>query len=447
MLSGRFPTRLVLYILVTSLFLISLYALLSTRSFNSLSSEEQLQDPTKYLQPVYPPEGELEGEEDIIDNYVPVDVPDVPSRSRPPGRYIADTKTIMEKCNQIKHTTAECLEFLDVSTEKYLFPASPDVPKNNENICSADEPSMLFHIFWRGPFTDKIALTVKSFLYTQPLECSKLVIWLHEWGTAEQLLENEFSKPFLDFPARLIEFKRWNLDTILSLSPDFANVKTQKINTVGYSDMVRFLVLHVYGGIYLDGDVLLLRDMRPLYHTPENFAYKWSYTNVYNTAVFRMRPNSTTSTYLVKQAIKNNMGFHPRYIKQYLNDWEKEHANIRNMNIEQPRILMFPPSIFDPLWLRVDKHETGETINPNLSQFKDVFEVEKISGEFDGYKDFAHTRAFENFFPGAFTYHWHNNWKTPILPHSWFGVMQQEFDNFLNGKSVNYYGEKFVEPY
>ncbi|ORX89003.1 hypothetical protein K493DRAFT_235000 [Basidiobolus meristosporus CBS 931.73] len=304
---------------------------------------------------------------------------------------------------------------------------------------------MLFHVYWKGPFSDKIALTVKSFLYTQPLGCSKLIIWLHNWGTAEQLLENEFSGPLLKYPSTLIEFRRWNIDTIISASPDFANIKVKDIRTVSYSDMVRFLVLHIHGGMYLDADVLLLRDMRPLYHTPVDFAYKWSYTRNYNTAVLRMHANSTTSKYLVQKAIKNNMGFHPRNIKTYLEDWAKEHPKIHGAYKEAPNVLMLPSAIFDPLWLRVDKYESGKTINPNLAEFEDVFRMDRIDGEFDGYKDFAHTRAFENFFPGAFAYHWHNNWNTPILPGSWFGVMKQEFDSFLNGKSANYYGERFIE--
>jgi WD repeat and SOF domain-containing protein 1 len=43
------------------------------------------------------------------------------------------------------------------------------------------------------------------------------------------------------------------------------------------------MILNLYGGIYVDGDVLFLRDMS-LFWT-ENFAYRWSQLETWNTAV------------------------------------------------------------------------------------------------------------------------------------------------------------------
>lgn len=43
---------------------------------------------------------------------------------------------------------------------------------------------------------------------------------------------------------------------------------------VAYSDAVRFLVLYRFGGIYIDGDVLLLRNLEPFSHY--DFVYEWS---------------------------------------------------------------------------------------------------------------------------------------------------------------------------
>jgi mannosyltransferase OCH1-like enzyme len=43
---------------------------------------------------------------------------------------------------------------------------------------------------------------------------------------------------------------------------------------VGYTDFVRFFVLQLYGGIYIDLDVLLLRDFAPLHGL--EYAYRWS---------------------------------------------------------------------------------------------------------------------------------------------------------------------------
>ncbi len=43
------------------------------------------------------------------------------------------------------------------------------------------------------------------------------------------------------------------------------------------SDAVRFVVLHKFGGMYIDTDILLLRDLQPFYI--HEFAYLWSILN------------------------------------------------------------------------------------------------------------------------------------------------------------------------
>ena len=53
---------------------------------------------------------------------------------------------------------------------------------------------------------------------------------------------------------------------------------------VGLSDMVRFHVLHRYGGIYVDADVLFVRDMSEL--CGSSFPYYWGELSAPNTAVF-----------------------------------------------------------------------------------------------------------------------------------------------------------------
>ena len=50
------------------------------------------------------------------------------------------------------------------------------------------------------------------------------------------------------------------------------------------SDMIRFMALYFYGGIYADADVIFMRKMRDIHGLA--FAYKWDRNVVYyNTAV------------------------------------------------------------------------------------------------------------------------------------------------------------------
>ena len=50
-------------------------------------------------------------------------------------------------------------------------------------------------------------------------------------------------------------------------------------------------------------------------------------------------------------------------------------------------------------------------------------------------------KNFEEFFKGSYSYHWHNNWNTPILKDSWMDIINEEFNNFLEKKKSNIYGE------
>lgn len=92
---------------------------------------------------------------------------------------------------------------------------------------------------------------------------------------------------------------RWNLPALLSSLPpsvfpdDLVNslagpdLESQLSTTVyklfwaprsgdvvASSDYVRFVLLFLYGGLYIDADVLLLRDMRPFMGSMEWF-YRW----------------------------------------------------------------------------------------------------------------------------------------------------------------------------
>src|SRR4051812_42616485 len=84
------------------------------------------------------------------------------------------------------------------------------------------------------------------------------------------------------------------------------------------SDAVRFVVLHEFGGMYIDADVLLLRDLQPFY--THEFAYRWSTFNEFNTAVLRLYPQSDISSKLIDLAHKNHDPwiFFPTTVRSYL---------------------------------------------------------------------------------------------------------------------------------
>ncbi|KAG0368519.1 hypothetical protein BC939DRAFT_504393 [Gamsiella multidivaricata] len=530
---------------------------------------------------------------------------------RPLRGWIVDHSAIMESCDRTQHTSAHCLEYLS-QDHLYLIPlrearnypnrihaaseqnstktqyADLDTyggQKSTENTepvrrvssSTTNSAKMHFHIFWRGIVTDKLSLTVQALLFTQPLDRALLHIWIDSTdlpsGEPENYEQNVFSKDLITAPLnRFIKLHVWDqkaqetyayplaqeLNQLPQSSTEVISEKS-KVPPVALSDQARFLILYRYGGMYLDADVLLLRDMSPLYDAGMEFAYEWSSTQMYNTAVLRLNRGSsvarrildgaktkeketvdhrqesqiptelkngweatqqanilkkrtrgkpkqqqpahnnqplevahadsmdidkqnkdsvrdiggdpalthfespsfsyaaTTPHYLSKRGNTHEMRpkeiYHPARLRNYLDP--------QNGSLTNNGLVMMPTAMFDPLWLRVDSVESQngllndrEKMMEGLLAFPDAFtnasaicpahhqQQQQGKEEEEGL-----SRVFmagpEVFFTGAYAYHWHNNWKTPIAADSWMGLMRQAYDEFLRGERPNLYGEWF----
>ncbi|KAK3830244.1 MAG: hypothetical protein JOS17DRAFT_817688 [Linnemannia elongata] len=481
-----------------------------------------------------------------------------------------------------------------------------------------EEAGMMdFHIFWQGVITDKLSLSAHSFLFSQPLDRARLHLWIDSsnlpGGVAEDYLQNNFAKDLVSEPLnKYIKFHVWNQESQHafaypppSLSDDndgldqaseggeVGSTDTNPSSTpitppVALSDEARFLILNRYGGMYLDADVLLLRDMSPFYDAEMEFAYEWSNQLLYNTAILRLNKGSSVARRILDgatmkekeiqekkllrsidgQSVKvkitkdgatgvdslrlkkvvqlkadykdkkrmragkpkmvkvskpvvpsaptsslapvitadtpsadNQAGYvsseddplgssdgdslfaapidlaanassrrhhhhhrsrlskrgemrpneiyHPARLRGYLRPQDSA--------IENNGLIMMPVAMFDPLWLRVDDAEskTGlktdrETTVEDLRSFPDAFssasnfvcpQQQLVQEEGEEKKDF--TAGPEVFVMGAYAYHWHNNWLTPIEEQSWMGLMKEAYGQFLAGERPNLYGEWF----
>ncbi|GJJ69158.1 hypothetical protein EMPS_01504 [Entomortierella parvispora] len=489
---------------------------------------------------------------------------------RPPPKWIVNLTALEEPCDRLIHTSAHCLDALS-KEHQYLVPSVAPSIKNSissvpekEGETPVKDDTIDFHVFWRGPITDKLSQNAHAFLFTQPLKRARLHLWIDSadlpGGVPEDYLQNEFAAPLVQEPlSRYITIHAWDQAAELAYSygdgateespendsdrdngiedsnnkdqqgpaPNFSNVKP-----VALSDEARFLILNRNGGIYLDADVMLLRDMSPFYDSGVEFAYEWSNTRMYNTAILRLFPGSsvarrildgakareieimekkrlqalaqksdqaavlksdsyktafiqtkkpnarprpisasnqsgTTASHRKAQALSKRGEmrpdeiYHPARLRKYLRPEDEK--------IEGNGLIMMPPAFFDPLWLRVDRKETKNTgdtdkMMEDLFTFPDAFSASANAvcpaavpvnlgvstsdndttlnnNTNDRIKDF--TAGPEVFFMGAYAYHWHNNWLTPIEPQSWMGQMRQAFDDFVAGRRPNLYGEWF----
>ncbi|KAF9535337.1 hypothetical protein CPB83DRAFT_841595 [Crepidotus variabilis] len=351
-------------------------------------------------------------------------------------------------------------------------------PSAAPNRCHSDNPR-IFHIFWTGPFTDKPYLTLLSFLFSQntglhldsyPSEAPcrpQLWLWIDPGITAlsqpHQVVENHmlatlrknpWASPFLHPRLKdVIHFKLWNTEDQLDSTPElkdhwrtqqvfrseFKKVSTpkfvadqveafsstnwtapivpQKDNKVSVilSDMVRFVLCHRYGGVYLDADTLLLRDWEEIWGSKQAFAYRWSRLPRYNTAVLRLNKGSALGTFILRTAVKNDFDFHPTTVTKYVKD-----AHVHELMLE------LPDALFDPAWLAVEKQQ-DRFPQPYFKKFEDFFDVPS------GNVAAPQVLGVEGFFRGAYSYHYHNSWWRTVDPgRNWPDLGSQ----FIKGENL-----------
>jgi hypothetical protein len=288
--------------------------------------------------------------------------------------------------------------------------------KTNPGTCAG--PIIPYHVYWAGPATWRLELFVKSYFYTQNLPCSRLWLWADTDrvpDAVEKLLKRDplFAR-FLPLVDRGdIKVMPWKFPIRMPLPKDFDNTDgVGYYNTKGkpnakgefaiadgliedahgqqwitltpkqmtffpqaISDTVRFIILHLHGGVYLDMDAPMLRDLRPLLiPRKHDFAERWGAHNnpgEYNTAVMSLSANTSLSSYLLRGGVRMGLNFHPRVIGRMI--WKQGH------DLEFP---MLETAAFDPIWTEFNLARQGRCTVPCIRDYSAVFK-----GKSDALKD------------------------------------------------------------
>lgn len=123
-----------------------------------------------------------------------------------------------------------------------------------------------FHVYTEVR-NEKELYCIKSYFATQNLDKTKLIIWSdYDISTQENL--KEFSNK-IDF--RVYDPIKESIGTILEGKVDKLLAKDSRHYL--QSDLLRLLALHKYGGIWIDMDILLLRDFKPI--LDQEYLYQW----------------------------------------------------------------------------------------------------------------------------------------------------------------------------
>jgi len=261
-----------------------------------------------------------------------------------------------------------------------------------------------YHMFWNVglQFERKQLLPIKSYISTQNLRNTSLNVWSNV-----DLTENRFLKPFLPY----INLKIWNpieeaKGTLLENRTDILSPNDQLNWCAG--DLFRILVLHKYGGLYVDFDVVFLRDFAPLLN--QEFMYKWSFQKeMINGAVMRMYKCSKLSNDLLNEIYFGS-------VIPGTTNWSTDlYQKVRKYNTNWT---IFPCAFFNTEWQI--EFSTEEKKNPSNFELFDFIRY-----------PFKRTSISNTLYDGVFSWHWHNNWDVKIEEGSKWQILESKFDQII----------------
>ena len=280
--------------------------------------------------------------------------------------------------------------------DKFNYLKSLEYAKNIKN---SNQDKLVFHCFWRVPrdFDRKQLAVLKSIITSHIDDLSNIEINL--WSNVD-LSENIYFKEV----SKYVNLKNWNLyEEIKGTILEDCNFLKKEIihDDLCYleGDFFRLLILYKYGGFYIDMDVLVLRNMRPLNNL--QFLYQWGTSGfsdfepniTMNGAVMRLDKESSLSLEfleILKQTPPSKNTF----------CW----GNKMYSSINKNDLFVLPGVWFNSEW--------GFENTTLEYAFKDI-----------GYVDF---------FDGAFAWHWHNKWDAEVEVGSKFQILEEKNNIIFN---------------
>lgn len=137
----------------------------------------------------------------------------------------------------------------------------------------APEERTQYHTYWRAdlaPFAERQEWMLKSFFATQDGNASRLVLWSNGELGGNALVQKYLHAYPDAFALRVVDFAELSQGTALEGSVSL-EVQDEKAWVDG--DLLRLLVLWNYGGVWVDMDTLLTRDLQPLLE--HEFVTQW----------------------------------------------------------------------------------------------------------------------------------------------------------------------------
>lgn len=166
----------------------------------------------------------------------------------------------------------DCYDFaatIQPQPRRLAMPGEPPVERTN------------FHTYWRTdlvPFGERQEWMIKSFFATQDLAHSRLILWSNGDLRSNEMVRRWARKYPDAFQLKIVDVELLAKGTALEGS-DLLYAKDSKAWVDG--DLVRLLVTWAYGGVWVDMDSLLTRDLSPLLE--HEFVTQWDCYGMWRT--------------------------------------------------------------------------------------------------------------------------------------------------------------------
>ncbi|KAG6808781.1 hypothetical protein H0H92_002928 [Tricholoma furcatifolium] len=296
-----------------------------------------------------------------------------------------------------------------------------------------------FHTYWRtdlASFGPRQEWMIKSFFATQDVAASRLVLWSNGDLSENEILSGYLKRYPDSFALRVVDMQALAASTALHGS-ELLKLKDKKAWIDG--DLLRLLLLWNYGGVWIDMDSLLTRDLTPLLE--HEFVTQWDcYEKPYqplNGALMRFRQHSP---YLCEafHIMATSPAPRPRSTDWgsllYMKLWRRLIAS------SIPPFKILPFCLSDARSCRLD------------NRLPDPFKPDHQSGKWTGGLGMEEGGGLDEVLGKVFGVHLHNQWEKSFPVGGWVErLLLRRYERKLAArrltasKHVHQHGERSVE--
>ncbi|KAI3659035.1 hypothetical protein MP638_006899 [Amoeboaphelidium occidentale] len=242
-----------------------------------------------------------------------------------------------------------CFKLQNIRTDYFILDSGAKLLyQQNVN----DQPELVYHHYLRDVQWDKDEMhliTFKTFLITHNLLRSKMILWLDRNDYLKLLLGTSASSYFFKENHPYIELRPFLYaqeiyDTPLASSEYFSDPKSfTRMPEHVHREVVKLLILHNYGGIWIDRNMIFYRD---LWDITMGVGYQFAVTKDIN-MVMTYRKSPASMQLLVRLSDHGGSNTTRAVINDYIDNVQWNNFNQKE---DQPQdfIFKYPKSWFIP---------------------------------------------------------------------------------------------------